>query len=77
MASLLENFEAQEEAVEGFSDINIFIGRNGSGKSTLLDAISLASSFINEIDSLTSKRKIDVVINMRTNRNIKAREEAL
>jgi len=77
VASLLENFEAQEEAVEGFSDINIFIGRNGSGKSTLLDAISLASSFINEIDSLTSKRKIDVVINMRTNRNIKAREEAL
>ncbi|MHA1589579.1 MAG: AAA family ATPase [Candidatus Njordarchaeales archaeon] len=65
----IKNFRGIKEAnIQGFSDINVFIGRNGAGKSTLLEAIYLASAFVNEKDPLTSELRINVITKRRTDR---------
>ncbi|MHA1617046.1 MAG: ATP-dependent nuclease [Candidatus Njordarchaeales archaeon] len=74
----IRNFRGIKEAdIQGFSDINVFIGRNGAGKSTLLEAIYLASAFVNEKDPLTSESRINTIIKRRTDRGAEAEKDIL
>jgi len=58
----------KECAIEDFSDVNIFIGRNGAGKSTVLEAIYASSAWLNAVDELRNRRKLDYIIERRAGR---------
>ena len=52
-------------AVDGLTQVNIFLGKNGSGKSTVLEAIYIASACTEAKDSLHGVDKLDYVISRR------------
>lgn len=58
----------RECTLKNLVDVNILIGRNGSGKSIVLEAVYLASSWVNPVDSLRNVRKEDYVVSRRGGR---------
>lgn len=68
---IIRNFRGIKHCSIGdFTDVNVLLGRNGSGKSTILESIYLASAWIESIDALRNKKKINYVISRRTDRGI-------